>query len=296
MVRPLEPVDPRLHSLRQETPQRERPATGDVPIRPNRSLRRLRSKANWDHRDRGVWRLGCFWVGVRTWYPWSAARTAARSLTQASLLARAGKMQALLLSPVDRIGGDGKDWSPWMQRSWIQFGLVHAAWCFKLNWFWWSTRKSRIVGMIGFLKCYSYMQLGYAIGYLSDYGHIPEISGPPFCLVRPLQQSYITMGGHKKAGQNIWSIEWCLSGAATELMQSTNNAVEKGQWINGLSRCIKRGFGFKVSGTAYPKKTNQSQLHHRFQVATRRRWFQVALSSVWPDWLARDDYAVSQSV
>lgn len=74
--------------------------------------------------------------------------------------------------------------------------------------------------MIGFLKCYSYMQLGYAICYLSDYGHIPETSGPPFCPVRPLQQSYITMGGHKKAGQNICSVEWCLSGAATELMQS----------------------------------------------------------------------------
>ena len=34
-----------------------------------------------------------------------SARSAARPPTQASLLARAGKMQALLLSPVDRIRG-----------------------------------------------------------------------------------------------------------------------------------------------------------------------------------------------
>ena len=58
--------------------------------------------------------LGCFSVGVSTCtheVQHSLMHFCIRSLTQASLLARAGKMQALLLSPVDRIG-DGKDRSP----------------------------------------------------------------------------------------------------------------------------------------------------------------------------------------
>lgn len=130
--------------------------------------------------------------------------------------------------------------------------------------------------MTGVLKCYSYMQLGYATCYLYDCGHIPEPPRPPFCPVRPLQQSYITMGGHKKAGQNICSVEWCLSGAATELMQSTNNAVEKGQWINGVPWGVSNmGFVSKFQGPPVQRKpTNRS-------CTTGSRWQPGAGGSRW---------------
>ena len=75
-----------------------------------------------------------------------------------------------------------------------------------------------------------------------------------------------------------------------------NNVVKEGQWVIGVSWCIKHGFCFKVSGTTYltPKKTNCS-------------WPPVPggnpapvvpggpANSV-PDSLAGDDYAVGQSV
>ena len=111
MVRPLEPVDHRTHSLKPRNtttkgmtlPQAMSPS-GQTAVCGACAARRI-----WDHRDRGVWRLGCFWGWCKYMIPMKRS-THCSSFTDSGLAACTGRQNAspaFVPSGSDRGGWQG---------------------------------------------------------------------------------------------------------------------------------------------------------------------------------------------